>query len=161
MDALRRLFEELKFAKVETFIASGNVVFESRSSDAESLELKIENHLEKKLGYAVATFLRTDAEVMAIANSTVFSTAEREGTYSMYVGLLKSAQKPAVVEQVRRWRTPAEDVRFDGRELYWLARVKHMDSEFAKRPLDRVLDGPVTFRNANTCARLAAKYPPR
>ncbi|HXW01123.1 MAG TPA: DUF1697 domain-containing protein, partial [Anaerolineae bacterium] len=29
MDYLRRLFEEMGFSKVETFIASGNVIFEA------------------------------------------------------------------------------------------------------------------------------------
>src|SRR5690606_25392659 len=53
MDALRTICEEMGLTKVETFIASGNVIFESRAGAA-VLEKKIEAHLRKVLGYEVA-----------------------------------------------------------------------------------------------------------
>ncbi len=37
MDRLKKLFEELGFKKVETFIASGNVIFETGSKNAAAL----------------------------------------------------------------------------------------------------------------------------
>ncbi len=52
------MFESLRFSGVETFIASGNVVFESRSGDHQALTKKIERTLQKSLGYEVATFIR-------------------------------------------------------------------------------------------------------
>ena len=73
MDHLRRLFESLGALNVETFIASGNVIFElprgtarsSASRGAETaepvLERKIEGALREALGYDVTTFLRTSA----------------------------------------------------------------------------------------------------
>ncbi|HEX7528041.1 MAG TPA: DUF1697 domain-containing protein, partial [Thermoanaerobaculia bacterium] len=61
MGALKRDFETMGFTDVETFIASGNVVFSSKG--ARGLEAKIANALEQELGYAVATFVRTVAEV--------------------------------------------------------------------------------------------------
>ncbi|HYD85152.1 MAG TPA: DUF1697 domain-containing protein, partial [Opitutus sp.] len=66
MDALRAHFEALKFRNVATFIASGNVIFDSSARDAAKLETQIERHLAKTLGYEVATFLRTREEVAAI-----------------------------------------------------------------------------------------------
>ena len=78
MERLRQLFEELGFAKVETFIASGNVIFESRSQSAPALQKKIESYLHKFLGYEVATFLRTDAELAKIAVYRAFPL-KREG----------------------------------------------------------------------------------
>ena len=50
MDVLRTLFEELKFSGVETFIASGNVIFTAKSNDPQKLEQQIEAHLKKSLG---------------------------------------------------------------------------------------------------------------
>ena len=63
MDALRRHFESLGFSNVETFIASGNVIFETPFKNARTLESSIENKLRDALGYEVAAFLRTDAEL--------------------------------------------------------------------------------------------------
>ena len=49
MDQLRKLFAELGFANVETFIARGNVLFDSSSKSGPALEKKIEKHLKAAL----------------------------------------------------------------------------------------------------------------
>ena len=59
MEELRRLFTSLGGKDVETFIASGNVIFNSRSRDIPALEHTIEQRLHAALGYEVATFVRT------------------------------------------------------------------------------------------------------
>src|SRR3954466_1331358 len=56
MSRLRELFAELGLEQVETFIASGNVVFSTPPKDGASLEKQIASHLEASLGYPVDTF---------------------------------------------------------------------------------------------------------
>ena len=63
MEALRNLFEECGFTRVETFIASGNVIFETDSHNSEELTKIIEAHLLSELGFGVAVFLRTPRRV--------------------------------------------------------------------------------------------------
>src|ERR1041385_3864079 len=75
MDFLRHFFESLGFAHVETFIASGNIVFETASKNAQALERKIESGLRAALGYEVVAFVRTGAELAAIASYKPFSPA--------------------------------------------------------------------------------------
>jgi uncharacterized protein (DUF1697 family) len=48
-EELRRLFRRLGLKEVETFIASGNVIFVSDVSDLMSLEAKIEGALQRAL----------------------------------------------------------------------------------------------------------------
>src|SRR5207249_2963529 len=68
MDYLRTLFEAIGLSNVETFIASGNVIFDSGSKDTRALERKIEKHLQETLGYEVKTFVRGVAELAVVAN---------------------------------------------------------------------------------------------
>lgn len=49
MDELKKYFESLGFSNVETFIASGNVIFEASAKDAAKLEKKIESKNYMKL----------------------------------------------------------------------------------------------------------------
>ena len=58
MDALRAHFAALRLTAVESFIASGNVIFLATSADPTALEQRIEARLAAQLGYSVATFLR-------------------------------------------------------------------------------------------------------
>ena len=72
MEALRRIFESAGLTNVETFIASGNVLFDSGSRSEKALRAKIEKSLQNELGYSVVTFLRdsrrseTDRGVRAV-----------------------------------------------------------------------------------------------
>ena len=63
MDLLKNLFVKMGFADVTTFIASGNVLFESKIKTINSIKQKIEAVLEKSLGYKVPTFIRTTDEL--------------------------------------------------------------------------------------------------
>ncbi len=63
MADLRAQFQALGLEDVRTYIQSGNVFFTANESDREALSDRIERHLEKRLGYEVATCLRTPQEV--------------------------------------------------------------------------------------------------
>jgi uncharacterized protein (DUF1697 family) len=161
MEDLRALFGQLGFASVETFIASGNVIFETRAKADAALERKIEAHLQKALGYEVKTFLRSDAEVAAIAACQPFKPALMKEAVALNVAFLAAPLDP---EQERRlhqkFRTDVDEFHAHGRELYWLCRRKQSESDFSNAVLERTLKLRATFRGINTVRKLAAKYPP-
>jgi uncharacterized protein (DUF1697 family) len=66
-DELRAHFVAMGFTDVATFRASGNVVFAGESRPSDEVRERIEEGLAPVLGYAVPTFVRTAAEVHAIA----------------------------------------------------------------------------------------------
>ncbi|MEO8950776.1 MAG: DUF1697 domain-containing protein, partial [Chthoniobacterales bacterium] len=93
MSQLKELFEEIGFAEVETFIASGNVLFSSKTRDTKKLERQIAVHLEKSLGYRVDTFVRTAAEVVTLGKGKVFPEEGKEGI-TVHVGFLQEKLPP-------------------------------------------------------------------
>jgi len=145
MDRLRTLFEELGLAKVETFIASGNVLFDSRAA-ATTLETRIEKHLRAALGYEVATFLRTGAELAAVGERDV-----------NYVGFLRSEPSASAREKLLALKPPDDDLTVEGREVYWMIRTRISDSPLNNARLEKALGMPMTMRNMNTVRKLAAK----
>jgi uncharacterized protein (DUF1697 family) len=158
MDRLRALFEELGLAQVDTFIASGNVLFNSASKSGPALERKIEKHLHASLGYEVATFVRTPAEVRQVAAYEPFSAAVMAAPYhGLYVSILRDAPSAAARRAVEALRSPADDFHIHGRELYWLSRVPFGESKIAGPLLERILGMPATMRNVTSLRKLAAK----
>jgi uncharacterized protein (DUF1697 family) len=161
MDRLRAVFEELKFADVETFIASGNVIFASRQADERKLTQQIQAHLHKSLGYEVDTFLRTRAEVAAIAAFQPFAKADFEHPdYTVYAGFLG---EPLSAEKTRGFlacRTEVDELGVKGREYYWLCRLQSNESKVWTSPAMRALKLPSSsMRNLTTIRKLAAQYP--
>jgi uncharacterized protein (DUF1697 family) len=157
MDHLRRLFEKLGHGEVETFIASGNVIFASASKNAGSLERAIETHLEKELGYAVATFIRSPAELAAIGSFRAFPGKDGDGR--LHVGFLSARPTPAAARALEDVKTPVDAFRVRDREVYWKIRGGFSDSKFSGAKLENLLGVQATFRNLNTVTKLAAKYP--
>src|SRR5438309_5629838 len=66
MEELRRVFAAAGLTNVESFIASGNVLFDTRVTSEEALRKKVEVALAHELGYRVDTFLRKPEEVKRI-----------------------------------------------------------------------------------------------
>jgi uncharacterized protein (DUF1697 family) len=161
MDALRGLFEELKFADVATFIASGNVIFASRSADPRQLTQKIQQHLQQRLGYAVDTFLRTRAEVAATAAFRPFSAADlAHPAHTVYAGFLQEALSASQGRAMMACRTEVDEFCVAGREYFWLCRVRSVESSVWASPAMRAVKLPSsTMRNLTTVRKLAALYP--
>lgn len=157
MTKLKQIFEDLKLAEVETFIASGNVIFTS-SGDAGRLETRIEKGLHVALGYPVVTFLRSAEEIGAIAERDPFGTPVPPGG-RIYVGFLRYPPPASVRKKVVALATSTDILAVDGRELYWLCAVPSLQSIISGATLEKVLGQPATLRNINTVRRLAAKYP--
>ncbi|HEV7587643.1 MAG TPA: DUF1697 domain-containing protein [Longimicrobium sp.] len=160
MDHLRSLFEALGFTGVESFIASGNIVFDSPSTDAAELEERIERHLQQSLGYEVATFLRTPAEVAAAAAHRPFAAADPvPDGHTLSVVFLKTAPGAEVGEKVSALATEYDDLHIHGRELYWWCHGRSSDTLIRPGKMDKALGMPGTSRNVTTVRKLAAKYP--
>lgn len=158
MAHLRTLFVALGFANVETFIASGNVIFEAPTSDTHALEAQIAQHLRQALGYAVATFIRSTAELAAVAQQQPFVAAELEANHGLYIAFLPTPPPVAAQEKLLAYRSALDDFHIHGREVYWLCRTCMSDSAFSGALLEKAIGMPATIRNATSVRKLAAKY---
>jgi uncharacterized protein (DUF1697 family) len=159
MAQLRKLFESIGLEGVETFIASGNVVFESVAKPDRIFEQNIEAHLKTHLGYGVETFVRSLRELEVIAEYKPFSAAEfNVDRSSLFVGFLATPPPPENARKLMALRTKDEGFHVKGREFYWISAVGIGRSSFTGATLDKALGTPATVRNMNTVRRLVAKY---
>ncbi len=160
MDRLRALFEALGLANVETFIASGNVIFDSPHKPTQTLEQEIERHLRASLGYEVATFIRSTAELADVAAYAPFAAADLDAPgSSLYIAFLHALPDEAAQQKLMALRTEVDDFHLHGRELYWLRRIRLSESAFSGALIEKTIKLPATMRNVTTVRKLAAKYP--
>jgi uncharacterized protein (DUF1697 family) len=158
MDHLRQLFESLGFSKVETFIASGNVIFESPSKNITSLEKKIETELNKTFGYEVATFIRTGKEMESIASHQAFPQSVINSATAFNLAFLKEPLDEIQVSKLMALKTDIDDFSLNNREIYWLCRKKQSESTFSNAVLEKKLGVKSTLRGANTINKMVDKY---
>ncbi|HET8814371.1 MAG TPA: DUF1697 domain-containing protein [Solirubrobacterales bacterium] len=158
-EELKGEFAALGFEEVATFRASGNVVFSSSSREKEAaLTKRIEAGLGDGLGYEVPVFLRSCAEVAAIAASEPFDpklVAASKG--KLQVSFL--AKKPAAKARKSVLELSSDEDRLvvENRELFWLPSGGISESDLDWRPIDVAL-GHGTIRTMGTVEQIAAKY---
>jgi uncharacterized protein (DUF1697 family) len=161
MDALRAAFEALGLAKVQTFIASGNVVFETRARDLAALERRIETQLQERFGFEIDTFIRTEAELAAIVAHPAFDAAAAATAATHVVGFIAAAPDAAARQLIAGFASAVDRFHVHGRELYWLSTVRQSDSKFSNTGFEKVLQRRATFRSISTLRKLLATRAPR
>jgi uncharacterized protein (DUF1697 family) len=158
MNALRDLFIAMGFSNVETFIASGNVIFDTKEKNSAALEKQIEKKLQEALGYEVATFIRTLDELTAMTNYLPFPKQQIEKAGAFNVAFLKQPLDSAQMKKLHALKTDIDDFHVNGRELYWLCKMKQSESKFSNAVLERSLGVQATFRNMNTIRKILEKH---
>ena len=160
MDALKAEFEALALTNVSTFIASGNVVFETRARDLGVLEQKIEKQLHGAFGFEVHSFIRSMTELSAIATCRPFDPRELESAASFVVGFVARPFDAAQQKIVMRFDNELDAFHAQGRELYWMSRNKQSESKFSNAAFERALGLRATLRGINTLQRIVALHAP-
>lgn len=82
--AFRSFFEGLGFTGVQTVLSSGNIIFESPSSDTDTLTKLIEKALPQKLGYSRSVIIRSQKELQNLIDQDPYKGIEQnhnKGTY--------------------------------------------------------------------------------
>jgi uncharacterized protein (DUF1697 family) len=159
MTDLQGLIEGLGLAHVETFLASGNVIFETPDQDASVLEDLIENKLHSALGYEVAVFLRTEQEVRLITAYQPFSQSELDSSAAFNVAFVKEPLGEDATQKLMALITSIDRFHNHQREIYWICKMKQSESTFSNSVLEKTIGRPSTLRGINTLRKLALKYP--
>lgn len=155
---LREEFEALGFADVACFRASGNVIFAAESGSEAKLTAQIEAGLGDALGYEVPVFLRSAAELSALAAHAPFDAAAVEASKGKLQVALLPRKPVAKASKAALAEAGDEDrLALKGRELYWLPSGGTSESDLDLKAIETAV-GPWTMRTMGTIEQIAAKY---
>ena len=144
MAALKAMCCDAGFARVETYIASGNVVFESTAA-ASSVKAALEGRLRAYAGKPVGVVVRSALEMMAVLDANPFPDAEPRYAYTIFLDAPPPADALAHVTGLHD-----EQMRLGEREIF-----VHYGSGMGRSKLKIPAAKAGTARNMNTVARLA------
>jgi len=156
---LRRHFEEMGLEDVGTFRASGNVIFSTAKREAEAkLASRVEAELGGRLGYDVPVFLRSAAELAAVAAREPFEAeAVAKSKGKLQVSFLKKKPAAAAKEKALAQASDEDLLAIEGREFYWLPSGGISESDLDLKAIDAAL-GAGTMRTMGTVEQIVAKH---
>jgi uncharacterized protein (DUF1697 family) len=158
MDALKKILESMGLSNVESFIASGNLVFSSKVS--RGLEARLVKALAAPLSFEVPVFVRTLEEVTALAAHRPFPDRDAAGFPTYLIGFLSKDLDAAGIGRLSLISTPDDLFHVRGRDFWWLSKHHQARPAITGRQLEKALGQPTTLRNVNTVRRMAERYGP-
>jgi uncharacterized protein (DUF1697 family) len=153
MADLKQMFESVGLENVQTYIQSGNVIFES-AEDAASLEKLLERQLENAARYPIRLFVRTMQAVQSIARNAPFTAKEDEAVYVAFLDQKLDKKRQQVLLSLK---SEADDFAIKGREIFNLRRDREK-SVFSNNFLEKQLKVSATTRNLTTIQKIVEKF---
>ncbi|MCK1335211.1 DUF1697 domain-containing protein [Bradyrhizobium sp. 38] len=144
MSELKTMCEELGFDAVRTYIASGNVVFNSRKSES-AIKAALERRLHAYAGAPIGVLVRSGAEMAEVAAQNPFPKMAPNRTVAIFLDKAPPADTLAGVRGQKD-----EEVKLGRREIY-----VHYGDGMASSKLVIPAAKTGTARNMNTIATLA------
>lgn len=150
MAELRNLLTNSGLQNVQTYIQSGNIVFQS-SAKASEIESKIQNLITEQFGFDVSVIVKTNDELQTIFNASPFSKEKKEKSYFI---MLNKIPEPNLVEEVAQITYQIEEIVIKKDCLYFYCPTGYGQTKFNMNTYERKLKIIGTARNYNTMVKL-------
>jgi uncharacterized protein (DUF1697 family) len=144
MAVLKKICGDAGFSRVETYIASGNVVFDSRLPP-NKVKAALEKRLGDHAGRKMSAILRTAAEMKAVLGANPFPNAPAKFNAVFFLD-----KAPPADALKRATGVVGEKMRLGRREIY-----VYYPTGMGKSKLKIPAAAAGTARNMNTVAKLA------
>lgn len=152
MAECKQSLEALGYEDVGSYVNSGNLLFSGSGKPAPH-ETRIRRALEARYGFEITTFVRTEAEVRAMATLKPFGEIAADHTHFALLPLttLTAAEKKAA----EALSNDHDEVVVEGRDIHWLIRSKSTDTTLEAKHWKKALPGnPTTARNTTMLEKL-------
>jgi uncharacterized protein (DUF1697 family) len=153
MADLRALCESLGHCNVQTYVQSGNVVFQTSERSHAGLSAKIEAAIEKTHGFRPDVVLRTVPEMREVIAKNPFAKRKDIEPGKLIITFLATEPVAESRGALSSLKPDPEELHAKGREVYVYFPDGMGRSKFVP-VLGRALKGKGTARNWNTVTKL-------
>lgn len=150
MIELRSLYEALGLSNVQSYLQSGNVVFDSDVKNPARLATIIEKQIELSYGYAVSVFIRETADWRRIVENNPFLTAQNQDPTKLYVTFLQERPSQATLSALETPPNETGQFIIGEREIFLFVPDGYGRTKLSNNFFEKKLNMPATTRNWRT-----------
>lgn len=154
MDELRKLFELLGFTDVRTYIQSGNVLFNSISSNKIKMISQIKASINRKFGYDVKGLIKTKDEIEKVINQNPFLKLDNVDIKKLYVTFLERIPEKEFIDSLIPNKNTNDVYKIIGTEIYLYCPGGYGKTIFSNTYIEKKLGLKATTRNWETVNKL-------
>jgi len=153
MADLKACFESLGFARVSTYIASGNVLFESDEDDAAELTTTIEAAIEQRFELPVKVVV-LDRKAYARIAKAIPGSWIGDGTVRANVAFVRRGTDAKEVVRELEPDPAIEEVKAVDGAILWATRREALNRSVMRKLIGGAAYKELTVRNLNTTLKL-------
>lgn len=151
MVALRDLLTKSGLKKVQTYIQSGNVIFQSSGHNALKLEKTIHTAILEHFQFKVPVIVKTRDQLLHIFENCPFPDNQKENSYFILLSKIPDAE---LVFEVRNSFTDNEVIVVINDCLYFYSSTGYGRTKFNMNTIEKKLKISATSRNYKTMVKL-------
>jgi len=155
MKDLKSLFEKLDFSKVETYIQSGNVIFDYKEMvSGVELEQLIQQAIAKTFGFDVPVIVRTAGEWAKSIVNNPFLKGKDADIDRLHLTCLKEIPSPDYLEKIKLIQFLPDRYEIIGKDVFIFCAAGYGTSKLTNPFFESKLKVPATTRNWKTVLKL-------
>jgi uncharacterized protein (DUF1697 family) len=154
MEQLRRSMEALGFERVETYVQSGNIVFDAKEKSAAAVAKKISARLYDEYGYTVSVLVKTADELTETMKKNGFLKQKGVDPATLHVTFLYGAPGKAGLAKIAAIAAGADRFLAVDQQIYLFCPDGYGRTKLSNVALERALGLCGTTRNWRTVTML-------
>jgi uncharacterized protein (DUF1697 family) len=153
MADLRESLTSLNYSNIQTYIQSGNILFQSSESSTDKLAAEIKQHILDRFGFDVPTLVRTPADLAAAIAKNPFNT-DGIDLNRCYITFLASPPEAAKVQALLAIDYKPEEIRIVDQVAYLYSPEGFARAKLSNNLVEKKLKVQATSRNQKTTKKL-------
>ncbi len=153
MDALKKVYEEMGFKNVKTFIQSGNVIFQDKETNIKTLEDKIAHQIKTEFSFDVPVIVKSLKEVETIFLNNPFINNQNKDINKLHVTFLAIKPEQANIEKIKGDFGKDEFIITDS-AVYLFCPIDYGHTKLSNTFFENKLKVTATTRNWKTVTEL-------
>jgi len=154
MNELKAYLKTLNFINIQTYIQSGNVIFEYNSVDTHELQRQIGDLIMEKYGYKVSVIVKTISELSQVLTHNPFINTRNEDIKKLHVTFLSKVPDAKLLDGFLRIQNPPDEYIYTDDVIYLFCPNGYGRTKFTNNFIENKLDVQATTRNWKTTKKL-------
>lgn len=150
MEQLRELCERLDLQKVETYVQSGNIIFQAKTESPELLSKRVGGSIRDSFGFETPVIVRTSNEMKNVVANNPFLKEKDIDSSKLHVTFLRDAAEKGSSKAIEKLATGQDRFYTASREIYLYCPGEYGRTKLSNNAIEKALSVTATTRNWRT-----------
>jgi len=150
MDHLRQLFSGLGFRNVETYVQSGNIVFQTQTENPAAVSKRIGETIHHSFGFDTPVIVRTSDQMRNVIANNPFLKEKDIDSSKLHVTFLSETTQKDSLKNLEALSSDPDRFYTAPREIYLYCPRGYGRTKLSNNALERALSVRATTRNWKT-----------